>query len=481
MEKGVDVWWDEYRFRCADGHYVDFFDRGHIRCDKKDTPIRLVGSMMNITERKSAQEALRVSETHYRLLAENARDVIWTVGMDMRLTHVSPSVTRLLGFTEEEAMARTMQEAFTPASFEKTIQIFAEEMEIENAGHGEPNRSRILELELIRKDRNTIPVEGNFCFLCDTTGKVIGILSILRDITERKQAEEILLESAEQYRTLVENASDIVFRLDNTGHITFVNPAALSIMGYEEKEFIGRHYPTFIRSDMQEEAMNFFGRQFVKGIPNTYSEYPVIVKDGQEIWLGQNTQLIIEDDRVVGFQAVARDITERKRMEEKFLALSVTDQLTGLYNRRGFLFHAEQKLKLSERNKSKLLLFFADLDLLKWINDSLGHEEGDKALIESANILKETFSTSDIIARLGGDEFAILAIDIDGVNPEVFTARLQRLIDIWNNQENRKYKLSISIGGAYYDPEKPSSIDDLIARANKMIYEQKQNKKGLLL
>ncbi len=374
-----------------------------------------------------------------------------------------------------------MQEAFTPASFEKTIQIFAEEMEIENAGHGEPNRSRILELELIRKDRNTIPVEGNFCFLCDTTGKVIGILSILRDITERKQAEEILLESAEQYRTLVENASDIVFRLDNTGHITFVNPAALSIMGYEEKEFIGRHYPTFIRSDMQEEAMNFFGRQFVKGIPNTYSEYPVIVKDGQEIWLGQNTQLIIEDDRVVGFQAVARDITERKRMEEKFLALSVTDQLTGLYNRRGFLFHAEQKLKLSERNKSKLLLFFADLDLLKWINDSLGHEEGDKALIESANILKETFSTSDIIARLGGDEFAILAIDIDGVNPEVFTARLQRLIDIWNNQENRKYKLSISIGGAYYDPEKPSSIDDLIARANKMIYEQKQNKKGLLL
>lgn len=69
MEKGVDVWWDEYRFRCADGHYVDIFDRGHIRCDKKDTPIRLVGSMMNITERKSAQEALRVSETHYRLLA----------------------------------------------------------------------------------------------------------------------------------------------------------------------------------------------------------------------------------------------------------------------------------------------------------------------------------------------------------------------------------------------------------------------------
>ncbi len=112
---------------------------------------------------------------------------------------------------------------------------------------------------------------------------------------------------------------------------------------------------------------------------------------------------------------------------------------------------------------------------------TLGHEEGDKALIEAANIFKETFRASDIIARLGGDEFAVLAIDIKGTNSEVFTARLQQLIDIWNNQENRKYKLSISMGCAYYDPENPCSIDDLIARADKLMYEQKQKKKGLLL
>jgi PAS domain S-box-containing protein len=127
--------------------------------------------------------------------------------------------------------------------------------------------------------------------------------------------EETLRESEERYRALVENASDIVFRTDGTGHFTFINPAALRITGYEEKEIIGRHYPTLIRPDMQEEAMNFFGRQFVKGIPNTYSEYPVIVKDGREIWLGQNTQLIFQDGKVVAFQAVARDITDRKRVE----------------------------------------------------------------------------------------------------------------------------------------------------------------------
>ena len=142
-------------------------------------------------------------------------------------------------------------------------------------------------------------------------------------------------------------------------------------------------------------------------------------KDGTPIW-GSITARAIRDHegKVIYFDGTVTDITDRKRMEEEILTLSITDQLTGLYNRRGFLSLAEQQLKLSDRNKSGMLLFFADLDLLKWINDTLGHEEGDKALIEAANVFKETFRTSDIIARLGGDEFAVLAIDIKGTNPE---------------------------------------------------------------
>jgi diguanylate cyclase (GGDEF)-like protein len=168
-------------------------------------------------------------------------------------------------------------------------------------------------------------------------------------------------------------------------------------------------------------------------------------------------------------------------MEAEILALSITDQLTGLHKRRGFLSLAGQQLKLAERNKRGMLLFFADLDGLKWINDTLGHEEGDKALIEAAIVFKETFRTSDIIARLGGDEYAALTIDVAEANSEIFTTRLQSLIDTQNNQENRKYRLSISVGCSYYDPENPCSIDELMASADKLMYAQKQNKKGLLL
>jgi len=127
-----------------------------------------------------------------------------------------------------------------------------------------------------------------------------------------------------------------------------------------------------------------------------------------------------------------------------------------------------------------MLLFFIDMDGLKWINDTLGHEEGDKALIETATLFKETFRTSDIIARMGGDEYVALAIEITETNSEIITGRLQSLIDKRNNQETRRYRLSISIGYSYYDPENPCSIDDLIERADKLMYEQKQNKKSLL-
>jgi diguanylate cyclase (GGDEF)-like protein len=168
----------------------------------------------------------------------------------------------------------------------------------------------------------------------------------------------------------------------------------------------------------------------------------------------------------------------REKLEGELISLSITDPLTGLHNRRGFITLAGQQLKLSDRNKRCVQFYFADMDGLKWINDTLGHEEGDKALIEAATVFKETFRTSDIIARLGGDEYAALAVDITEAHSEIFTARLQSLIDTQNNQKSRRYKLSISVGSSYYDPENPCSLDELMARADRLMYEQKQKKRG---
>ena len=140
--------------------------------------------------------------------------------------------------------------------------------------------------------------------------------------------------------------------------------------------------------------------------------------------------------------------------------------------------HLTDEFKKIEGAVKALLLFYIDLDGMRWINDNMGHKEGDNALIEVAAVLGETFRSSDIIARMGGDEFAVLAIDIEEGNTDIHMARLQDEIDIHNGRENRRYRLSISVGCSCYDPENPCSIDNLMASADEQMYSEKRRKRG---
>ncbi|MBE0558775.1 MAG: GGDEF domain-containing protein [Proteobacteria bacterium] len=177
--------------------------------------------------------------------------------------------------------------------------------------------------------------------------------------------------------------------------------------------------------------------------------------------------------------SVVQDITERRRMEEEIREMSVRDSLTELYNRRGFITLAEQQLKAANRANRRMLLAFIDVDELKQINDKLGHEEGDKALIDTARIIRRTFRDSDIIARLGGDEFAVLAIDAAELNPDAFSQRLQQHIDAFNEQRSRQFNLAMSRGCAIYDPASPVSLDQLMSSADGMMYAQKRSRHPL--
>ena len=146
--------------------------------------------LIELAERQRVEEAIRKSEERYRLLADNAHDVIWIADMDTRLIYISPSVFRALGLSVEEALAKTMIEAFTPASFEMVMQVFAEEMAIESLDQYDPNRSRILEIEMFHKDGFIVPFEVQYSFLRGSDGRPTGILAIARNITERKKAGE---------------------------------------------------------------------------------------------------------------------------------------------------------------------------------------------------------------------------------------------------------------------------------------------------
>jgi diguanylate cyclase (GGDEF)-like protein len=164
-------------------------------------------------------------------------------------------------------------------------------------------------------------------------------------------------------------------------------------------------------------------------------------------------------------------------LKEKLLRMSVTDELTGLYNRRGFFTLAEQQINIYNRQKQVIYLLYADLDNLKGINDTWGHLEGDHALIDSAKILKDTFRKSDIVARIGGDEFVVMPSGTTEEGTKIAVSRLQKNFEMYNKQTSRSYKLGLSYGIAYYDPQSPCSIDELLRQADKSMYKQKSLKK----
>jgi diguanylate cyclase (GGDEF)-like protein len=175
---------------------------------------------------------------------------------------------------------------------------------------------------------------------------------------------------------------------------------------------------------------------------------------------------------IIRFDKMMRDC----RGEEALLALSLIDELTGLYNRRRFFVLTEQYLKLSVRTKKRLLLLFIDMDNLKWINDHYGHNEGDQALINLANILKKTFRESDIIARIGGDEFVVLSESTDE-SGEIVMTRLYENIKDYNVKGSQRYILSISVGTTQFDPKYPISIDELLSKADALMYAQKRRRR----
>lgn len=165
-----------------------------------------------------------------------------------------------------------------------------------------------------------------------------------------------------------------------------------------------------------------------------------------------------------------------KESEENFRSLSLYDELTNLHNRRGFSLLVEQQFKIVNRTKKGILLLFVDVDNMKWINDNLGHEEGDKALIATADILRMHIRKADILARLGGDEFVAIINDSSDVLPGILCERLEESLQNHNREKTHRYTLSFSVGFALYDPASPCSIEELLHRADKNMYRHKQGK-----
>jgi len=264
----------------------------------------------DITERRRAEERLVQSESHYRLLADNMCDVIWSMDLEGHFTYVSPSVYQLRGYTSEEAINQSFAEALTPNS----AKIVLEGMKVFKETGKIP--SSYFELEQPCKDGSIVLTEVNFSVLFGRDGKPYAILGVSRDITKRKKAETKLRESEEKHRNLADSLPDIVFETDINGKLIYANKSAYSITGYTKADF-DRGICVFdlIEEKDKKRAMEEF-KKIIANKPSTKKEYSFIKKGGTICPTMTSTTPIIVEGKTVGVRGIAIDITQHKKAEE---------------------------------------------------------------------------------------------------------------------------------------------------------------------
>jgi len=430
----------------------------------------------DITDLRHATEGLRESEAKYRALFESAGDAVFVgmgVGGDMRFSEFNQSALDMFRASRKELTGLAFHDLSPPNQPNAEPSRAAAGVHIAAALEGE---HQFFEWRCCRMDGSQFDAEVSMSRLA--IGAEYHLLAVARDVTSRKQMERALREEQGVFLSVVQNAPYGVALLDGD-NIIYLNPQVTRMLGYRPSEMatVDQAFLQFYPDESyREEARAAWDKALEPEGEVLEQEASVRCKSGavKEIEFRSNQ---LGRGRTIVMMA---DVTERKSIEEALRTMSLIDDLTGLYNRRGFMTLAEQQLKIAERTGRELSLFFADLDSMKWINDTLGHLDGDKALVEAAVVLKEAFRDSDLVARIGGDEFVVLAIDARGDSRVDLAGRLTERLRAHNERRERPFLLSLSVGTASFDPKAPCDLDELLARADAAMYEQKGKKRDSL-
>ncbi|MBI4797553.1 MAG: diguanylate cyclase [Desulfarculus sp.] len=411
-------------------------------------PARLALALALAPARLQALERERGQAARYQSIVEHQTELICRFAPGGTLTFANQALASYFGHPAARMVGVNIFEHLPPADAQVTRQLLAQLTPQHPVAR--------VEQTFTTPDGERRWQRWTDWGIFDQDGHLVEVQAVGRDITERKRMEEALQVVESNLRQLIVDNADGLIVAGADGLVLFVNPAAERIMATRAWDLVGRPFAFPLATGQRHEMC-------------------LRAADGQKVvvemrvvrtkWQGQPALL-----------ASLRDISELAQLREELRALSLVDELTGLYNRRGFLTLARQQVKTAQRMGRRLHLFFIDVDDLKLINDRLGHTEGDRALVAASQVLKSTFRGSDIVARMGGDEFAALALEGEEETTEPISQRLEHNLQAWRRQGLHPFPLSLSLGTTVYDPGSPRALEDLLREADQRMYEHKRGK-----
>jgi diguanylate cyclase (GGDEF)-like protein/PAS domain S-box-containing protein len=372
---------------------------------------------------------------------------------------------RIFGYPKEELMGMNNRQYTDKENGKKVFQAFNRVYKT-----GEPGR--VCDYEIIRKDGSKRHVEASFLLQRDSSGKPIGFRGIVRDITERKQFERILQQERETFFSILQKEPYGALLINTDETFLYINPEFTAITGYTIKdvpngrEWFRKAYPN---PEYRHKIIAVWKEDIIprKGVDRVWS---VVCKNG-EVKEIEFKLTFLDDGRII---VMLSDVTERKRTEEELAYKATHDLLTGLPNRMLFKDRFSVAMAQAQRFHKKLAVIFLDLDRFKEVNDTLGHNTGDRLLYAVGNRLTDLLRKTDTVARIGGDEFLLLLPNIERMEDVITISHaVQDVLREPFIVDGREVSISASIGVAIY-PDDGTDVDTLVSRADKGMYSAKQ-------